>query len=122
MCEVFLMPKREDTMTANVVSLFQHPEAAQSQAVRDARLVLHSPIKQEARDLRTACHVLQAWGDTTDALMARQMLMMLDRTDLQAPDPAMTDDAPAPAWTVMLLVAGASAVFVALANALWGML
>jgi hypothetical protein len=109
-------------MTATVVSLFQHPEAAQSRAVRDARLVLHSPIKQEARDLRTACHVLQTWGDSTDALMARQMLMMLDRADLAAPDPAMTDDTSAPAFTVMLLIAAASAVSVALANALWVML
>lgn len=101
-------------MTATVVSLFQTPEADQSQAVRDARLVLHSPIKQEARDLRTACHVLQTWGDTIDYMMARQMLLMLDRQDLRLPDPPPS----AVMWFYAVAAAGglvAVALFQALA-------
>jgi hypothetical protein len=107
-------------MTATVVSLFQHSEADQSQAIRDARRVLHSPIRQEARDLRTACHVLQTWGDAFDYMMSRQMLLMLDRADLKdaLPDPVIYPDQDThPSTAFMLLTAACAGLLAALAIA-----
>jgi hypothetical protein len=105
-------------MTATIVPLFAPPPDTM-QAVREARVVLHSPIKQDDRDLRTACHVLQTWGDTIDYMMARQMLLMLDRQDLARPEP---DEPPAPALTFMLLTAAASVAVVGLGHAAWVLL
>jgi hypothetical protein len=100
-------------MTATIVPLFAPPPDTM-QAVRDARLVLHSPIKQDDRDLRTACHVLQTWGDTIDYMMARQMLLMLDRQDLAQPEPDERDEANAAAVYVLAAVVGTLSAILAL--------
>jgi hypothetical protein len=100
-------------MTATIVPLFAPPPDTM-QAVRDARLVLHSPIKQNDRDLRTACHVLQTWGDTIDYMMARQMLLMLDRQDLERPEPDERDEANAAAVYVLAAVVGTLSAALAL--------
>lgn len=100
-------------MTATIVPLFAPPPDTML-AVRDARLVLHSPIKQDDRDLRTACHVLQTWGDTIDYMMARQMLLMLDRQDLARPEPDERDEANAAAVYVLAAVVGTLSAVLAL--------
>jgi hypothetical protein len=50
-----------------------------------ARAKLRSPLYQSNEDLRQACGVLHRLGDPQDGEMARQMLLVLARQDLQSP-------------------------------------